>query len=216
MACRAKSFILLSSYWNRPTNVSYPGYPLRKTPSRDRRELACSFTIISASSRRSTSSRELKSRRSTIRLASRSRSSRHKGTPRLLAHKSKQALVSGPARGESGLFRAQPAELRMSGKFPRDRSEIRHQLFNVPADQLLSQAFNRLANQMVAQAEGKHDTGAENLLAEVEQRRSKPCSRGNRTSRVCSEVMRCWVISIAARLICRLPAPVARLQKHRI
>ena len=66
--------------------------------------------------------------------------------------------------------RTQPAKLRMLSKFLRDRPEIRHQLFNIPANQFLAKPFDDLADQLVPQAQRKHDTCAEDLLAGGEQR----------------------------------------------
>src|SRR5258708_12169060 len=75
----------------------------------------------------------------------------------------------------------QPAKLRMLRKLLRDRPEIRHQLFNLSANQLLAQPLDRLANQLVPQTKRKHDTRAECFALGTKQCRSKPvlCSRGH-------------------------------------
>ena len=64
---------------------------------------------------------------------------------------------------------AEPAELGVLRKILCDRSEIRHQLFNFPADQFLAKPFNRFANQLVSQAEREHDAGAEEIAIGSEQ-----------------------------------------------
>jgi hypothetical protein len=47
----------------------------------------------------------------------------------------------------------------MLSEFLRDQSEVSHQLFDIPANQFLAKPFDRFTDQLVPQAERKHDTG---------------------------------------------------------
>lgn len=96
-------------------------------------------------------------------------------------------------------LRTQPAKLRMLRKPLRDRAKTCHQFFNFHANQFLAEPFNSFANQLVAQAERKHDPGAENLLIAAEQRGSK-CVLGS------------GVHGVAARAFLQREANVACLQ----
>ena len=85
----------------------------------------------------------------------------------------------GKRQVNDALMRTQPAKLRMLRKFLGNRSEIRHQFFDFPANQFLAKPFNRFANQLVPQAKRKHDAGAEDLLVGPEQGGGK-CILGSR------------------------------------
>jgi len=84
--------------------------------------------------------------------------------------------------------RTQPAKLRMLSKFLRDRPEIRHQLFNIPANQFLAKPFDDLADQLVPQAQRKHDTGAGEQFVGAEQGGGK-CVLGSRVDRIASRTL---------------------------
>ena len=70
-------------------------------------------------------------------------------------------------------------KLRMLRESLRNRSELRHQCFNFPANQLLAKPFNRLANQLIPQTEREHDARAEEIVIGSEQGGSK-CVLGSR------------------------------------
>ena len=68
---------------------------------------------------------------------------------------------------------SEPAELRVLGELTGKLSEVRHQIFDFAPDQAGPEHFGSLANQLVAPAESKCDSGTEYSIRRCKERGRK-------------------------------------------